>query len=219
MAASVVYSTWGGQIVHENRGGVERDYVPDALGNTIALVDENQNITDTWEYWPYGEVKSHTGPSTTPFTFVGTLGYYKDSISNLTYIRARFYRTFIGQWMTVDQIWPRERAYEYSRNQPTTVADPFGDFPFPGYGKYCGPRNGPGTADDDLDRCCLAHDKCLKTWKQWINHIKYKACQCALCACSLRANCHWGIKCNYVRSVISGWACKSCATVCPLPGF
>ncbi len=40
------YMTFGGMIVHENRGGVQRDCVPDTLGFTAALVDTTQTITD-----------------------------------------------------------------------------------------------------------------------------------------------------------------------------
>src|SRR5579862_8924767 len=83
MAMSVVYTVWDGQIVSENRGGVERDYVPDPLGNTIALVDSNHAITDTWTYWPFGELQRHGGTSTTALTFIGTLGYFVDFLNML----------------------------------------------------------------------------------------------------------------------------------------
>lgn len=126
MAASVVYTNFNGRLVHENRGGVERGYVPDTLGSTIALVDSTGTITDTWSYWPYGEVASHTGSSTTPFTFVGTLGYYKDLVSKLTYVRARFYQAFTGQWMTTDPLWPHLPACAYAHGKPTSFVDPSG---------------------------------------------------------------------------------------------
>ena len=63
------------------------------LGNTVALLDNTLTVTDSWEYWPYGETRS--GSSATPFTFVGTLGYFKDT-STRTYVRARHYRQSIG---------------------------------------------------------------------------------------------------------------------------
>ena len=72
---SVVYSTFGGRVLAENRGGVIRQYLPDPLGNTAALADTTGTITDTYTYWPYGEVRTHIGTSTTPLTFLGTLGY------------------------------------------------------------------------------------------------------------------------------------------------
>ena len=52
------YTVIDGEVVSENRGGVERDYVPDPLGSTVALLDNTQTKTDTFTYWPYGEVKT-----------------------------------------------------------------------------------------------------------------------------------------------------------------
>ena len=74
MAMKVKYTVMNGEILSENRGGVERDYVPDPQGNTIALMDSNQTITDTFNYWPYGELQSRTGTNPTPFRYVGTKG-------------------------------------------------------------------------------------------------------------------------------------------------
>jgi hypothetical protein len=36
---SVVYSNFCGMVVSETRSGVERDYMPDTLGSTAALLD------------------------------------------------------------------------------------------------------------------------------------------------------------------------------------
>ena len=124
---SVVYSTFGGRVLAENRGGVIRQYLPDPLGNTAALADTTGTITDTYTYWPYGEVRTHIGTSTTPLTFLGTLGYFVDSVKQL-YVRARHLRVDLTQWMTVDPTWPSEGAYRYCRSTPTSAADPSGLF-------------------------------------------------------------------------------------------
>lgn len=126
--ASVRYTVMDGEILSENRAGVERDYVPDPLGSTVALLDNTQTKTDTWVYWPYGEVKTHTGTNATAFQFVGTLGYYQDS-STRTYVRARHLDTQKGRWMTEDPIgfdggdWNLSR---YARNSPVSAADSSG---------------------------------------------------------------------------------------------
>src|SRR2546423_3059373 len=101
MAMRVVYTTVGGRVLSENRGGTKRDYVADPLGSTVALLDNTQTQTDTFTYWPYGENRTRTGTNVTPFQFVGTLGYYRDSASR-TYVRARTLRTDQGRWMTED---------------------------------------------------------------------------------------------------------------------
>ena len=121
MAMSVVYSTLGGKVLAENRGGVIRQYLPDPLGNTAALADTTGTITDTYTYWPYGEVRTHIGTSTTPLTFLGTLGYFVDFVKQL-YVRASHLRVDLTQWMTVDPVWPRMPPYAYVR-RPNMVAD------------------------------------------------------------------------------------------------
>src|SRR5258708_7493600 len=123
MAMRVTYTVVDGEMLSENRGGVKRDYVPDPLGSTVALLDNTQTQTDTFTYWPYGEVRTHTGTSTTPFQFVGTRGYYRDSASR-TYVRARHLDTAKGRRMTKDPIGFDEghyTLYRYMRNNSTTM--------------------------------------------------------------------------------------------------
>lgn len=129
MAASVVYTTFAGQIVSENRGGVVKEYLTDTLGSTIALATTDA-ITDTWDYWPYGEEMSRTGTTPTPFTFVGVLGYFKDLLDKLFYVRARHYQPNYGRWLTVDPLWPAVEEYGYCRNRPQGQTDPSGLFPW-----------------------------------------------------------------------------------------
>jgi RHS repeat-associated protein len=127
MAMSVVYATINGQIVSENRGGVISYYAPDNLGSTVALLDSTGTVTDTFTYWPYGEIQSHVGSSVTPFTFCGTLGYYLDVLGNFIYVRARYLRQALTRWQTVDALWPIEKSYGYVDCRPTQITDPSGN--------------------------------------------------------------------------------------------
>jgi len=68
--ATTRYTVIDGEILSENRAGVKRDYVPDPLGSTLALLDSTQTQTDTFSYYPYGEVASRTGTTATPFQYV-----------------------------------------------------------------------------------------------------------------------------------------------------
>ncbi|MBS1722989.1 MAG: hypothetical protein JSS66_08565 [Armatimonadetes bacterium] len=124
-AVTTTYTVIGGVIVHEVRAAVQRNYRPDTLGSTVALTDGN-TATDTWTYWPYGEVRTHSGSSTTPFTFVGTLGYCKVPGSDMTYVRARMYMASRGRWATVDPLWPWEQQYDYINSMPSGGTDPSG---------------------------------------------------------------------------------------------
>ncbi len=64
MIATVLYTNFGGMLVHEDRGGVQRTYVHDEIGNTSYLVDSSGAVTDSYTYTPYGQA-SHTGLNVT----------------------------------------------------------------------------------------------------------------------------------------------------------
>jgi len=124
MAMTARYTVINGEVISEKRGANHRTYVPDANGNTVALVDDGGTVTDTFTYWPYGEVKSRTGSTPTPFQFGGTLGYYKDS--QQSYVRRRYLSHPQGRWTSVDFMWPSERGYEYAGSNPSSASDPTG---------------------------------------------------------------------------------------------
>src|SRR5580700_8775871 len=124
MALSVTYTNFAGGLVYENRGGTASYYVPDTLGSTAQLWDDTGTKTDEWVYWPYGEVRTRTGTTTTPFTFVGTLGYYLDILGSMIYVRARQLRQALARWQTVDPLWPMRVAYTYAECSPAVLSDP-----------------------------------------------------------------------------------------------
>ncbi len=128
MAMAVSYINFCGRVVAENRGGVKRSYVRDTVGNTIGLLDENQNFTDTLDYWPYGEIAARTGTNPTSLLYGGTQGSYNGILSQI-YNKNRFLDTHIGNWTMVDAIWPRQRPYAYAHDLPTQFSDPTGMCP------------------------------------------------------------------------------------------
>jgi RHS repeat-associated protein len=125
---TVRYSVLDGEIIAEKRNGVRSLYVPDPLGSTVALLDNTQTKTDTFSYWPYGEDTHLTGTTPTPFRYVGTKGYYRDSATK-TYVRARYLVTSTSRWLTEDPIsfkggdW---NLYRYVKNNPMSWVDPSG---------------------------------------------------------------------------------------------
>ncbi len=146
---STTYTLVDGELLAEYRQGSERDYVGDALGSTVALLDGSQQFTDRWTYWPYGEERTRTGATPTPFRFVGTWGYYQDAAASL-YVRARYYRPGLGRWQTVDPLWwgrPGGReTYQYCDASPIGMNDPSGLQP-------------PGRSSVETEGCSKAqHD-------------------------------------------------------------
>ena len=131
---TVRYTVINGAVLSENRNGTKRDYLPDPLGSTLALLDNTQTQTDTFSFWPYGEVASRTGTTATPFQFVGTKGYFRDSTLSTakSYVRRRYLDSARCRWMTVDPIgfkgmdWS---LYRYVGNRPTTLTDRYGTAP------------------------------------------------------------------------------------------
>lgn len=125
---TVRYTVFDGEILSETRDGVKRDYVPDPLGSTIALLDSSQTKTDTFDYWPYGKVRARTGSTDTPFQFVGTLGYYKD-VADHSYIRERVLDSTIGRFLSPDPLEsdkPAIAPYVYTGGSPIARIDPSG---------------------------------------------------------------------------------------------
>ena len=126
---TVRYTTVNGMVLAEKRNGVRRELVADPLGSTVALVDATQTVTDTFIYWPYGEVNSRSGSTPTPFQFIGEFGYYCDGSTARTYVRARHLDVSKGIWMTTDPLGLAGgdgNLYRYVGNSPVTMVDPSG---------------------------------------------------------------------------------------------
>src|ERR1043165_2721508 len=125
---TVRYTVVNGQVLHENRDGVKRDYLSDSLGSTMALVDNTQSKTDTFTYWPYGEERTRTGTAAIPFRYVGNQGYYRDSTSK-SYARAREFGANLCRWLNVDPIGissTETKPFQYCANNPVNFVDPAG---------------------------------------------------------------------------------------------
>ncbi|MCX6381003.1 MAG: RHS repeat-associated core domain-containing protein [Armatimonadetes bacterium] len=125
---TVRYNVLNGRVLSETRNGVQRDYQTDATGNTLALWDNTQTKTDTFDYFAYGKVANRTGTTATPFQFGGGLGYYQND-SNRTHVRARNFYVNLGKWSSQDPIGFNGRdynLYRYARNNPVRWSDPSG---------------------------------------------------------------------------------------------
>ncbi len=124
---TVRYTVINGEVVAEKRGGVRRLYVPDPLGSTVALLDNTQAKTDTFSYWPYGEESARTGTTPTPFRFLGTKRFYRDSAARF-YQDDRVMDALRGKWATADLTTRRNNSYSFASDRPLTssaVFDPF----------------------------------------------------------------------------------------------
>jgi len=91
-----------GELIAQERDGETRYYNYDGLGNTVELTDENQNVTDTYEYSAFGEEVARTGTTENPFGYKGAVGYYANPETGDLYVRARNYEPAVGRWISID---------------------------------------------------------------------------------------------------------------------
>lgn len=109
-----------GNLISQNRGGVESQYHFDALGSTLALTDDNQQITDTEAYTALGEVTEHTGSTVNPFQYVGRNEYHRDEATLDTSVRKTFLDVGEGRWQSTARlaVHANLNAYAYLSNNP-----------------------------------------------------------------------------------------------------
>lgn len=126
-----------GNLISQNRGGVESQYHFDALGSTLALTDETQQVTDTIAYTAFGEQTEQTGSTECPFQYIGKSGYFRLEVIADYQVRRRSLATKWAQWLSKDPSLYSGviNLYRYVSNRPQLAIDPSGliDFGFTPY--------------------------------------------------------------------------------------
>lgn len=157
-----------GNLISQNRGGIESQYHFDPQGSTLALTNDNQQVTDSYAYSAFGEVTEHTGSTVTPFQYLGQLGYYKDDVTESFLVRRRTLSASYGIWLSRDPIltFGLDTYYRYVRNTPCMRVDPSG--------LKCSAKGQmaflirPGNIPIETDTAYLEGDKCYSgedlTW-------------------------------------------------------
>ena len=143
-------------------------FIQDHLNSTVSLTNSIGNTTEQIAYQPFG------GSIANSLTRYGYTGRELDSITELTYYRARWYDSQQGRFLTEDPTGVNYEdyhlnLYEYANNSFVSYSDPTGEFPFlvvfgviivlyaldPG--KVNAPRPGdPTYRDDSAEKLCSA---------------------------------------------------------------
>jgi len=122
----------------ESTGGVAKTYYihTDHLGGTAVVTDEDGEVVQTLDYYPFGETRVNTKAAgfdeQQKFT-----GHEYDEDTDLTYAKARYLDQDIGKFLSQDllvrhipQIFIGDpqllNAYSYVRNNPLMFYDPTG---------------------------------------------------------------------------------------------
>jgi RHS repeat-associated protein len=117
-----------GNVISQNRGGVESQFHYDAPGSTLAVTDDNQNVTDTRAYTAFGELTGSTGSTTFALQYIGRMGYWRDAETGSYTVRRRIFGSPYARWLSIDMVNALTigDAYWYCRNSPLTRVDPSG---------------------------------------------------------------------------------------------
>ena len=100
----------------------------DASGNTAQITDRLGDVTNTYDYLPFGEVFEQTGTLANPFTFVGQFGVMSN-VGPSYFMRNRFYDQSQGRFIEQDPLGiggGSVNLYEYAGNDPNGRVDPNG---------------------------------------------------------------------------------------------
>lgn len=120
-------------------GDVVEYFHLDAIGNIRVVTDQNKNVIERHDYYPFGE-ECTTGPcASNPGVGFGQprkfTGKERDAETGLDYFGARYYGAKIGRFTTVDPLYTwnenlldpqRWNRYSYVRNNPLRYVDPDG---------------------------------------------------------------------------------------------
>ena len=117
----------GHQILASADGSNVLYYLHDGLSSVRMLTDSAGAVTATLDYSEFG---APTTASTNPHTYVGGLGVRNETsaTSNLFYMRARWYASDLGRFISADPIGFAGglNLYTYSSNNPVSRVDPSG---------------------------------------------------------------------------------------------
>ena len=106
--------------------GTLRWYLMDGLGSVVGEVDPSGNLTCSRGFDVYGATRSQTGTPTSKHGFVGKLGHPTEDESGLVYMRARWYDSACGRFISQDPAKHGVNRFAYAHCNPVGRLDPSG---------------------------------------------------------------------------------------------
>ena len=125
-------------------GYTSRFYMADAQGNSRAMTDGGQALTDTYTYDAFGSAQSHAGGSATAYGWGEESGYQTDQDGGLRLLGHRYYDSRTGRFISQDPAGDGDNWYTYCGNSPTNGSDPSGLVE-----QLVGTLNVPGSWSED----------------------------------------------------------------------
>lgn len=116
-------------LIRETKGNTTKDIIPlyDGGGNVIALADINKNLLASYQFGPFGEKISATGPNANSNPWRWATKYF-DEETGLYYFGKRYYDPITGQWLSREILGESEsiNLYSYCHNDPINKVDVLG---------------------------------------------------------------------------------------------
>src|SRR5436189_4242596 len=105
-----------------DNAGTQTYFLHDGIGSTTDLTDGSGNSTATYRYDAFGAIRSQTGSSSNQWLFTGE---QRDGDSSMYYLRARYYDSSTGRFLSQDPAHAGH-PYVYVGNNPVLSVDPYG---------------------------------------------------------------------------------------------
>ena len=116
-------------LIRETKGTATTEIIPlyDGGGNVIALSDINKNLLASYQFGPFGEKISATGPNANSNPWRWATKYF-DEETGLYYFGKRYYDPITGQWLSREILGESEsiNLYSYCHSDPINNVDVLG---------------------------------------------------------------------------------------------
>jgi RHS repeat-associated protein len=103
-----------------------RDFLPDALGSTVALTDSTGVVQTSYTYEPFGNATAAGSTSTNSYQFTGR----ENDATGLDFFRARYYNPTLQRFVSQDPVGfggGDLNLYGYTGQSPNNFSDPNGE--------------------------------------------------------------------------------------------
>ena len=120
---------YGDDLISQERGGADYCYLYDGQMSTRQLVDENEDVANTYTYDAFGIVIDQAGVVANHYMYTGE---QYDPNAGFYYLRARYYDQHLGRLLTTDPFEgilfePKSlHKYIYAGMNPVIFVDPDG---------------------------------------------------------------------------------------------
>lgn len=170
-----------GAILGFSRGGTRYYYALDGLGSVCAVIKDDGTTAATYDYDPFGQVRSSTGSLTNSYRWLGSLGVYADDATTGLYkMGTRWYDSAIGRFTQADPVLGGSlNAYDYAAQDPINNVD--------ATGTVCGSGSvGERIAPDfsKIKPACQFHDDCYGHWGWYQRYCDRVFVEMAFAACN-----------------------------------